>query len=933
MGFIKTLLSFLFLLGTLLVFSQRSAVSIKADSAITASNGEMKTIMLRIESNSEIPQHLFLVADAAAGVRILSSQAGMNIEPREKLFVAFKIFIEKTHPAGSSIINLQLRDASKRTIAAHKVTLKLQPKRQLRISAIEPQVLINRIGDSLKISAQVTNGGNQIEETEIFATFPQYLGSEIIVKKKLSLEPFSSQKVEFSKIIDRDLLRLEIFTVNIAGTDSNKEFFGNTTVTVQNALGNRRYIDPRQNNYYHAANANHIAWSTSNPFDEFSASHNVDLRSEVNLGNTRATFNMNGTYWQNLDTNVLWQNTWLKLERKDLALQLGNLSSSDLEMSLTGRGAIFSYMPTENSNTSLTTGFIEKSYNIFDPISLRNFPRGNAAFAKSTHAIGENKILDGEVILDTEPYHKSLLVKGGYAYSNLKDVAYDVDLGFGITRTTSIVENSKPSVSLGFNYRKSWEKYTFSSTNYFSSGYYPGNKRGSSVLEQRLIRTFDDFSLYGAYSLNIYDPKYIDPLYQFSSYAERHRAELGANFTIAKRIAVNIISQLSTEQSDVFLGDYFTQAQVKFNSASMAASINYSTLDNKNRFTLAHSQGISFFEGITQPQHIFSYQLNWQHKNLTIGTNYQQGNFLLYEGNRNGSFSMDTNKFSAVATYNVIFLDSKLNVNLTALANLDSQTGNSLAFNSNLNYRLFRKTKVFASFNYNKYSRVGFAAANTYYQMGISQDLPAIGEETVKYKNGAIKVFTFYDLNNNNTYEPETDQPASAVKLKINNTIFISGEDGHISYRKVPYGEYQIKPSENEWYGETRTISLQQKEVFVTMALEKTGTVKGKVRYEKVSKFQYEVQELLAGIPILFLSNNNGKTFTFYTNAQGEYTAYIPVGQYTVTLDSQVLQKNVYAESGIAEVKVEDKGSKTLEDFVLKVREKKVEVKKFGTPE
>lgn len=930
MGSVRTILSFLLLFGTVLAFSQRGAVTIKSDSAIVAANGEMRSLLVQIENQTEISQDLVLVAQANKGVRLLNPQTPITIAPKEKVFVSFKIFIEKSLPAGSSVIKLQLQDALQKTVATHDIILTVEAKRQLRITANQPQVMIYRAGDSLKISTQVTNEGNQAEEAEIYATFPQYLGSETVLKKKVTLQAFTSQKVEFSKIIDRDLLRMEIFTVNIAGTNGNKEFFGNAMVMVQNALGNRRYIDPLQNNYYRRSSNNSISWSTSNPFDQFSASHQIDLRSQVNLGNTKATVNLNGTYWPNLNTSMLFQNTWLKLERNNFGLQVGNLNSSDLEISLNGRGALFSYQPGVANKTTVSTGFVEKSYNIFDPIQLNNFPRGYSAFAKSTHNIAEHKILDGEVVIDTDPFQKSLIIKSGYTFNNLKDEAYEIDLGYGHTRSITDTDRTESSGSVGFNYRKSWKKYAFSSTNYYSGGYYPGIKRGSTVLEQRLNRTFEKLSLYGAYSLNIYNPKNIEPLYQFNSLSERHRAELGSNFTIAKRVGVNMISQFSTEKSDVFLGDTYSRVPVEFNSATVSATLNYITADNKNRFTLSHAQGLSYFRDTTDPKHIYSFQVNWNHKDFMLSTNYQHGNFMLYEGNRNGVLDADTEKLSAIVSYRISLLDKKLNMNLSTIANLDTQFGNSFAFNGNFDYRLFRTTKIFGNYNYNRYSSDGFTTGNGYYQMGVSQDLPVIGDETVKYSNGTLKIFTFYDLNNNNTYEPEIDKPARGIKVKINNTIFVSGDDGNIKYRKVPYGEYKVKSAENDWYGEANKIDLEQKEIFLTLPLEKTSILKGKVVYEKTTKIQYAVQEYLAGIPILF-RNTAGKTFTFYTGAQGEYSAYIPVGSYQVSLDSQVLQKNVYIDENIRTVEAQQNTVKVIDNFLLKVKEKKVELKKFGT--
>ena len=60
-------------------------------------------------------------------------------------------------------------------------------------------------------------------------------------------------------------------------------------------------------------------------------------------------------------------------------------------------------------------------------------------------------------------------------------------------------------------------------------------------------------------------------------------------------------------------------------------------------------------------------------------------------------------------------------------------------------------------------------------------------------------------------------------------------------------------------------------------------------------------------------------------------TAYIPLGIYTVSLDSQVLQKNVYVDKNDLNVVSEENSVKVLPAFLLKVREKKVEIKKFGT--
>jgi hypothetical protein len=87
----------------------------------------------------------------------------------------------------------------------------------------------------------------------------------------------------------------------------------------------------------------------------------------------------------------------------------------------------------------------------------------------------------------------------------------------------------------------------------------------------------------------------------------------------------------------------------------------------------------------------------------------------------------------------------------------------------------------------------------------------------------------------------------------------------------------------------------------------------------------------MAGIPVIF-KNAFGKNFTFYTNATGEYIAYLPLGTYTVSVETTVLQKNVYIDDNLQTASAVEGTTSTLENFLLKVKEKKVEVKKFGLP-
>lgn len=90
--------------------------------------------------------------------------------------------------------------------------------------------------------------------------------------------------------------------------------------------------------------------------------------------------------------------------------------------------------------------------------------------------------LDNSVILDNDPYQRSFILMNEYHYNNNKQTYYDLRLGYGYTSTKGEVSHTASSVAAGLNLNTSFNKYTFSSNNYYSSCYYPGIRKGNTVL-------------------------------------------------------------------------------------------------------------------------------------------------------------------------------------------------------------------------------------------------------------------------------------------------------------------------------------------------------------------------------------------------------------------------------------------------------------------
>src|SRR5690606_12906342 len=111
------------------------------------------------------------------------------------------------------------------------------------------------------------NRGNSHEEITLIASFPDLMGGNNLQDKKVKLQPFQDSIITFKRIITKDLLRIDRYSVNVAALYSNGELISNVIVTVQNVSGSRSYTDPLQQNYG-SFSSNKISLSGSNLFTD-----------------------------------------------------------------------------------------------------------------------------------------------------------------------------------------------------------------------------------------------------------------------------------------------------------------------------------------------------------------------------------------------------------------------------------------------------------------------------------------------------------------------------------------------------------------------------------------------------------------------------------------------------------------------------------------
>lgn len=80
---------------------------------------------------------------------------------------------------------------------------------------------------------------------------------------------------------------------------------------------------------------------------------------------------------------------------------------------------------------------------------------------------------------------------------------------------------------------------------------------------------------------------------------------------------------------------------------------------------------------------------------------------------------------------------------------------------------------------------------------------------------------------------------------------------------------------------------------------------------------------------LLFI-HENGQQYKTSTNDRGEYAVFLPVGDYQFSVLAETLPEQVYPLQESHHIKIEREQSIVHEPIILRVKERKVNIKRFG---
>lgn len=850
----------------------------------------------------------------SGNVKIESSSSNLRISSTPSKFVQInagqRIFIPiiaQIDQAADSEVHLFIRakitNELGQTIQSIEQKILIQKNRRILLLNQDHQIQFQQIGDTIQLKALIQNKGNTAERLHYVLTLPSQLNKVRTQTMQFILAPQQDTLITTKQIISKEATKLEDFDVTATLLYENGDFISRTNYSISSLKSKRKYkVDNTNSDPYYQRNSIELNRVTGN---NVMNSFQLIGSTEVHLSEkTKVSLTGDLIYWDKENKYNL-RHFLADIKTDKVQVLAGNIYQSG-EFSLQGRG-IQTNVQIKDS-VYLQGGYLDKTYLITDATdrsigyntwigftSLKHNWRQSQIYYDLNHRYGERKTL----------WYN--------AFSIWKSPTFDLELTQGLSNIDGN-ENNQLGALLGINTYARWNKYQFQSNSFYSSPYYAGIRQGAIQISSSLRRNFDKHSIGLTQSYVRYAPKYSYTDYNNS---KQQSNTIGINYSYRMQSDMFLISPRIVNEQRY---NYKTDVMDNLNALRLSTSFNH------NSFTTGLGYNISFDignylsrEDINEKLH---YRLNAgiNYKSIDLGVSYQFNYSNLSEVINSSYLELlDTSTYTnlmIMGNYRQRFFNNHLGVLLSAYYTKTSTTNDLWQLNSRLEYKLTRDFDIYTS-SYNNYG--GFSRGNqtNYIQLGVIKQLIPYKPYEKAY---TLKVAVYYQDETNNSY------PASNRIVYVNNKSFITNKEGIIEYKKLPIDNYTIQvKNDQQWFANTDKVVLNS-DITHSIYLKQTTTLSGAIHYE-YSESSYMINKNLSGQRIVAQSTT-GENYTTYTSDSGQYILYLPKGNYTVSLYPE---NNSYVEvPNNTTVLNTDINKPQIKNFVIKIKDKEVQTKKFN---
>ena len=903
---------------------QQNEVTIVAiDTLVNVANDQLADVAYEVVNNGSEKFSGGLHFYVPKQLRIVNKDhLPLYLSPGEKKYIVVKVYAKSNATAGSINCQAQLFNNSRTFIVDRVTKINVISKREVRASLTQSEMPLPQRGEAINIPLGVANMGNTRQHVSLVIAYPAVLNDETNASIALVMPPFSDTVIYFKRRVTAAMRQLDMVKVNIAGIYEDGDFFASQSLILQDVRSKRNFF---QGNNLRSSSGlpNSISLGVQN-LGTFGEAYFLRSNGEYKLGDATLSYNLNMLQWKagGLPTQI--NNTWINYENKGLGIHLGNISNIG-EVNLNGRGAEV-YFNDTNSKKGISIGFVDKSFNLIGT-KANNYSFGKSAWLTLKHT--DKKLNASSMFLyDTEQFFKTKsLIWINDAQWNITDgLQASARLGLAGTQPDNVVDEKHiGSMLIGASLSGFISKrLSISIDNHYSSGYFPGTRRGTTMLNERLSYHFLKSSIFASYNNYNYQPRFINSGIDnfLGTYTQTQIAEFGFMHSLNTAFSYSI-SPAGYKEKGSWLGAVGA-TNLELEAARLNAMISVTSAVLKQSLSLRLEGGQYKTTAMSAADWQYRASLNWNYKMFRMTATAQHGLFLLAESFRQDITPEKFYRYSISPMVSTTLFNKKLLLEGGVNFYKDNYIDN-LVYLGLLQYD-FRKTRLFGHFQYSTFNN---SASYNNIMLGLTRTLPGSSPDGKMHKN-ELSVLAFRDYNGNGIFD-DGDKVAANEQVFINGTLFNTNSNGSVTYSRLPDGNYRIRLSpQNGWYAEGQEVLLTNKsKTKLNIALKQTGTVLGNISFqdEEDENLNYAVHKDKA-VQTIVAVNERGNSIVTKTNDNGHYVLYLPAGKYQLSvigLPSQI-------ESATNSIAVELSAGKTIEqiNFVLKVKQRKIEVKKFG---
>lgn len=887
------------------------------------------TVVMQLENISKDTINARLVLEKPGTIRSYSQDnLIIKLNPLKKAFIPLKFSINKQQAAGNLNLRFQIIDnKTNQNLATSSTKIKVDYKKDLKIFPIQSNILYRQEGDSIHYQLKVVNKGNQTEKVLITNVIPDFKGAFFTTNKRLEINAFEEKIITFSKYVNHEMMKIQSFQANVSAYYENGNFASNVFYTIENASSNRVYVDPSYINQAWINQSSNYVRITSRDIGTNNMNYNLMAHQDFSVGLNEFAYNINATSWQG-NQDMTLTDSWIKYQRNNKGLQIGSINNNDYDIPINGRG-IMLFNNYDKTDKRIIVGTAEKSYNLLDDNLYNGLKNNKISFANSKFLIKGLNELESTLLLDQNISTTNFIVTNGYRWITSNKWNHYLKLGYGFSKFNEN-NNIENSMSIAANVSGKLGKYDLYSSNYFSSGYYPGTRRGALYLNQRLQRAFSKFSLWASFTTTNNNPKSVDPyLKNYTDANQSHalRVEAGISFKIAKQFNFSFSPKINIEKSNVLDINTFKYFPIHFKSSYLNNSFSWLSNSRSHQIVLNTIAGFSKIDENGKSKPLFYSQLTWGFKSFQLNSSYQRGSMMIAELYSRSNLNQQIERFNSSINYRKSYFNNHLNLSLSSYYSFDRTFGNIFTFGSTIEYHPIDNLLINTQINYSIFDANMMYTKQVYMQAGIQYNLPSKNKPT-DVKFGTLNLFVFYDYNANGIFD-EGDKVADNRIVKINDISFITDLEGNVKYKKIPYGNYLINLPGQKWFTQDLSPSINQPNTTLNIPMQLTGVVRGKIKFDNPTKLSYQVSSNLYGFQLSF-TNEKGKIYSVKTNDRGEYTAFLPVGNYIINIDQDSLPQHVYVETYQNKITIQQEKNIELQVILLKIKNREVNIKRFG---